>query len=471
MDFNILEQGGEIPVADLMALNGMLQKSATAGYQNPSSGGGSLGPLMPQSIQNTLDSATFTMEQVKFWQQLIKEPISQTMHEFTRVDSHGDPLSPYIPEGGGGTVQTSRYTKSSVQVKYLADRRQVSDVGTMVGLIGPNPQALAEETERGTLSLLGKLERELFYGDSDANALAFDGVVKQIKAGGNTSDLRGAVPTPNDLQRVLGALFSAPRYGTPDTIYVEPRVHASLIEYSNQFGRHEQVRRENGVLTYGHDQIMITGPGGAVPVKAAPFMHRGELVPAAATAYGGTDKPVISGAATQTAVAGASVTSNFVAADNGTYIYSWIGVNTATDGGNSARLDIAGVAVVAGDGVTLEISNETGVVYWKLYRSPVGGTADQARFIGDFAINVLGGAGTTQIIDDNDILPSASPIIFANHSRSHMKWVQLLDFLRRPVSDQGLTVKPFLLMLFGALAVKVPSKMWVVENAGNNGSF
>jgi hypothetical protein len=470
-DFNQLLGGGEIPVRDLLAINDALRKSTTAGYQTPSSGGGNIGPLMPQSIQNTLDIATFTMKHIRFWPKLVKESIAQTLHEFVTVEDHGDPLDPFIPEGGGGTTNKATYDKDTVRVKYLADRRQVTDVASMVGIIGANPNAVAEETQRGTLSLLGKLEWQLFYGDSTANDLAFDGVITQVKskAPNNVSDLRGSVPTPKDLQRVLGELFSEPRYGMVEEICVEPRVFSSLIEYANQFGRHDQMRREMGVITYGSDKLQITAPYGPVPVVPMPFMHRGRKVPAAATSYG--DSPPNISAAVITETAASSGDSKFTAADAGDYYYVFVGVSTATKGGNSARKASAAVTVAAGEHVTLTIQNSTGVDYWRLYRSPKDGTADDAQFIGQFAINVLGGAGVTQLVDNNDIIPNTSPILFTNYSSAYMKWVQLLDFLRRPLSDGGLTVHPFLLMLFGAMAVKQPKKMWVMENAGAEGTF
>ncbi len=40
-----------------------------------------------------------------------------------------------------------------------------------------------------------------------------------------------------------------------------------------------------------------------------------------------------------------------------------------------------------------------------------------------------------------------------------------MDLIRRPLAETS-TVKPFLLMLFGAPLVKLPKKMFVLEQAG-----
>ena len=46
-----------------------------------------------------------------------------------------------------------------------------------------------------------------------------------------------------------------------------------------------------------------------------------------------------------------------------------------------------------------------------------------------------------------------------------LEFARLLDFFRRPLAEVA-TSKPFLLMLSGSPIVKVPSKMWVLQNAG-----
>jgi len=52
-----------------------MAKAADAGYQTPSSGGGSLGALMPQSLQDSADCGTYTVEEI---QSILRE-------EFPRV--------------------------------------------------------------------------------------------------------------------------------------------------------------------------------------------------------------------------------------------------------------------------------------------------------------------------------------------------------------------------------------------------
>lgn len=463
--------GGEVQIGDLgdlLALNDILRKSATAGYQTASSGGGTLGPLMPQSIQPTLDSATNTQRHLKLWPMLTKESIAQTLHEFTRIDEHGLNFDPFMAEGGGGTANTSQYTKSTVRVRYLSDRRQVSDVASMVGILGPNPNAVAEETDRGTNQLLRMLEYHLIYGDSDANSLAFDGLQKLItdNAPANVEDARGQVLTPKNLSRFLAALEND-HFAETDLILMPGRQYQTMVEYAMQFGRHDQMttsaRKAMGAerLIYGpQGELQVIGSMGPVDIMLAPLTRRDII--ARNTAAAGNNPSVPGVAAAPGAAPDAA--SKFVAADAGDYIYSFVGVNTSTDGGYSAPVNFATVTVAAGDAVTLDIGNGTNVSYWRVFRSSKDGAATTGKLIATIAPNVGGGAGTTRFIDYNNIIPDAEPIFLLQ--RNTMSWVQLLDFLRRPLSDGGLTVKPFLLMLFGALKLKVPSKNGMILNVG-----
>lgn len=463
--FNIPEANSMVNVADLSALNNALRKSANAGYQTPAGtvGGdsGSLSPLVPQSIENTLASATFTMKELALWPAIPKINVSNTLHEYAVINDHGLDLEAFIAEGSGGTTNRSSYERKSVKIKYMAERREVTDVGSLVGLIGNQSNAIAAETERGTLRLLSKLERSLWHANEDVNPLAFDGIIKQIEGynnGANTFDLAGKSPTPRLLQEVLAELQSAPRFGRPDCIYVEPRIHAELIKFAVQFGRHDQfgVSRSSQGLSYGVRELEIQSPYGPVPVKSAPFLFNAYKAPASASATNGAPAN-----ATLTSAVASNVpaSSKFDSADAGDYIYRIVAVNNS---GYSAPVDSSAVTVAQGDIVTLTIANQSDAVFFKIYRTEVGGAAADASLIGEIK---AASAGATTFIDSNAVRPNCSKIVFVQHDPDVLEFARLLDFFRRPLAEVA-TSKPFLLMLFGSPIVKVPSKMWVLQNAG-----
>jgi hypothetical protein len=466
--YSFPEANALVNVADLANLNSALRKSADIGYQSAAgtSGGdaGNLSPLVPQSIENTLSSATYTMKELSLWPMIPKVSVTNTLHEYAVINDHGLDLEPFIAEGSAGTTNRSEYERKSVRVKYLAERREVTDVAGLVGLIGNNANAIAAETERGTLRLMQKLERSLWHAKEGVNPLAFDGIIEQIEShnsGKNTFDLRGKSPTPRLLQEVLSEIQSAPRFGRPDCIYVEPRIHAELIKFAVQFGRHDQfaaLRAADG-LTYGVQELNIMSPYGPVPVKSAPFLFNAYNAPSAASS---SAAPV---GVTVSSIASAGSDGKFVADDAGFYGYRIVSVS---NDGFSAPVNATAVEVAASEKVTLTLADQADAVFYKIYRSEKAATSgavdfSTARLIGE-KIKDTSGAPTV-FIDDNSVVPNTSKIVFVQHDPTVMEFVRLLDFFRRPLAETA-TSKPFLLMLFGAPIVKVPNKCFVLQNAG-----
>lgn len=451
-----------VNIQDLAAMNDALRKATSVGYQTGAGldGDGALSALVPQSIEGTLSTATYSMKELALWPAIAKRNVTNTLHEFVRIDEHGFDMDPFLSEGGGGARNVPTYSRESVKIKYLAERREVSDVGSLVGIIGNSANAIAEETTRGTFALLGRLERALWHGDESANPLAFNGVIKQIEdhdSGANVYDLEGNAPTPQLLQDVLGEIYAAPRYGRPDCIYVEPRIHAELIRFAVDFGRHDQFQVMNSAqgITYGTQKITIMGPVGPVEVRPAPFLADSFEPPA--TGYTASGTPIAAPTIVASTIADAS--SKLAAA---TYGYKVVVVTP--ESGYSAASTLGSIAAVVGEKVSLAITHAgingaTSNSYVRIYRTKAGGTKL-------FKIAELPcGNGSTTFVDLNQSRPGTSKIVFIQHSPDILEFARLLDFFRRPLAEVA-TSKPFLLMLFGSPIVKVPSKCWVIKNAG-----
>lgn len=449
---------------DIARVLGSLQKGEV-GYQQPlvpfggSQAASNLSPLIPQQLAQTLSSATSSMGDLRLWPMLSKVAAMNTIVEYNRILNHGAVQNPFISEGGISALNRSRYEKVAVKIRYMAERRSVTDVASMVTLAGPDQNALAEETRRGTENLLRQLEENLFHADSTINDLAFDGLVKQIRDGGNSSNLEGKALTPLYLQEVMGALYGAPFYGQASHILVSPRVLGDLIQQSVLHGRHDQISAQ-GTLTYGRSDLAISGPYGAIPVVACPFLERIDRVrPANAAVYSGAvNAPTLTEIAAPAAV---GEVSKFTANDAGDYFYSVVGIGPD---GQSAPVDSgAAVTVAAGDKVTLTLGDAGNQIsYFKIYRSKKNAVdANGALMVGEVKRT---GANTT-FIDFNARIAGASDAILINNSADHLCWYQLSSLIRRPLAQTD-TSMPFLLMLFGALAVKLPSKMHIIENIG-----
>lgn len=465
---NLPDLNSMVPVADLNNLNDALRKSTSAGYQTPAGvdSSASLSPLMPQSMENVLASATYSMEAVQLWRNIPKIQVGQTVHEYNVIKDHGLDLSPFMAEGGKPAANKSEYERKFVKIKYMAEMREITDVASTINpLVGPNPTALAEETERGTLRLMQKVERELWHGDESANALGFDGVIKQISSNSDSvTDQAGSAATPKFLQELLSEVFAAPRYGAPDTIYVEPRIHGDLIKQTNDFGRFNTMSQSNGSFTFGAGDLKIMGPYGPISVKAAPFLFNSWDAPSAGSLGEGAP-----GAPSVTATA-AGAGSKFAAADAGDYHYKIVAVSNAKGYSAAVQLDTDAntggaqpITVAAGNSVTLTISGgANGVDFYRIYRSAKDGAVGSEKLIGQIKAEADKSAS---FVDANGTRPNTSSIVMVKHDPSVLRFARLLDFIRRPLAEVA-TTRPFLLMLFGAPIVSVPSKCHVINNVG-----
>lgn len=445
-----------VAVEDLVRLNEALRKSSI-GYQTPAvpDAAAPLSPLVPQSIEGMLSVATHTMQEIVLWKNIPKKNVAQTLHEYVVVQEHGYDLDPFIGEGGGGSadfaLSQSRYERKNVKVKFMAERRQITDVASLVGLIGDNRQALAEETERGTLALMRKVESAILHGDESLNPEGFDGLAKQLKSAGSSFDMKGSVPTPLLLQEVLGEVYSAPNFGKPNVIYVEPRIHAELIRQTVESGRHDQLSiREGSQLTFGNANLSVMAPYGAVSIKAAPFLHTASLAPASAL---GESPVTLTNVNTTFTVSTATTT---LAA--GDYIYKIVAVGKK---GSSAPLTSAAQTVDGSEIVTIALPADSDVLYFRIYRSEKNGAASTCKQIA----RVAQGVGGASYADAGQHKYNTSNILFLQETPDAMEFVRLLDLIRRPLAEVS-TVMPFLLMMFGAPVIKLPKKMFLLEQAG-----
>ena len=471
---------GQVSRNEISRLNNALRKAATIGYQTPAgvSGGdaGSYAPLVAQSIANVGASLSFTHDDLTLWKRAPRGTASQPLHEYTVQVNQGADMPIFFDEGGVTGTNVTLDDRKSLRIKYLAEKREVTDVATTVGLLGVNKQALARETAMGTIKLLERTERAMFHGDSSINPKGFDGILKQVRDGapGNVYDLEGSAPTMDMLSEMAHQFGADGGYARVDTIYVEPRIKGELIRQQTAAGRFQNTSITDGTkLTVGIQDIGVMGPYGRIPIVSAPFMNSLSYVPMLAdksavrnVGVGDTaDRPSTPTLSVAIA-AGANANSKFVAADAGTYIYY---VEAVGHKGLSAVLTTAAVVVGAGERVTFTIDSGAAIkpFSYRIYRSLKNGTFRSATKISDVAF--VDGVDTA-IVDDNVTKPGSSSILAIQHTNEVFEWVQLLDLVRRPLAEVA-TSKPFMIMQFGAVVVKAPSKCWMIDNCTANSTI
>jgi len=171
--------------------------------------------LRVESLERTLRSVTFKMENLKFWREIPKVPAYNTVEEYNLLHSVGaNQDAGFIAEGQLPTEDDSTYSREYAVVKFMGTTRRVSHVASVVK--PAHSAIIGQETVNGTMHLLRLLERALYYGDSDLQSLQFDGFEKMItdnSPASNILDLRGGTLNADVLSDMCLTVSDAPNYG------------------------------------------------------------------------------------------------------------------------------------------------------------------------------------------------------------------------------------------------------------------
>ena len=116
--------------------------------------------------------------------------------------------------------------------------------------------------------------------------------------------------------------------------------------------------------------------------------------------------------------------------------------------------------------VTIEIAADSNVDFYRVYRSTKGGALSSCKLVLEFK---AAASGVTTIEDFGLNRPNTSRVLLLDMSPEKIRFIRLLDFLRRPLAETA-TAKPFLLMLFGSPVVTVPEHCFSLRNVGASSS-
>jgi hypothetical protein len=486
----LFESGAEFSHEDIkrwndayrQAGNAFQKSAAAAGY--PSQGtdySGEFSPLIAQSIQATIDSATLTMDHVVACKRLAAVDVTSPLHEATVIDEHGSMhLDGFAPEGGAGTRSRATRSRKTVQVKYLVERREITRQAMEAGILaggqagGPamvSRSGLAAETASALTTLAVRKERAIFWGDASVNPLQFDGIYRQIEAGApnNIIDMAGEAVTPQKLIEMLQVLVSPPNYGFPDTIWVDPRYYGVLQNIALSYARFALQGTQGTELTFGNEGLRIMGPRGPIKIEMIPLMLP-EQFPAGTSQGDAPPTFVVSNLVGTTSglVAAADASSKFLTTDAGDYRYK---IEAVGDGGVAATYShTAAVTVAAGDRVKFDFddaskatSGDNSIRYYRVYRSPKNGAAADATYMWQFARNTAGASSGTLFYDTNAHRPGTAPIFVLQNQQQVMYWLRFMDTVRIPLAQVELST-PFVCVEFGTPWVKVPKKCLVLDN-------
>lgn len=433
-----------------------LNKALSAGGGNGGTHGvqtaGALGPLMPESLDPILTSMTYTEAEFKFWKSVYKDPAYNTAEEYNRLHKVGAGEAAWMGEGDLPEEEDSTYSREVTLVKFMGTTRRVTHVGSIVKTAGVE-NAIAQETKNGTLWLMRQLEEGLFFGDSAIVPVQFDGLNKLMVDGGTpTYDMRGDPLTEEVLSGMCAGVRMAPNYGSIDTIFcsigvksdIKNRIRSRLrsgfgdkIDFEPKVDGFDKVKIEDNVFITEGQAPHSSGLGKASKRPLAP-----------AVGAAGLTSPV-------------DATAQFAAGDAGTYIYKIVAVNRF---GRSAPVTTAGVAVAAGDNVTIPVvdggQETSGYI---VYRSTKNGAASTCKE----AFRVARSGPTQDIIDRNAYLPGTSTVFGLEMKPQTLGWKQLAPFTKLPLATIDTSIR-WMQVLYGALQLKAPRHCFRIVNVGRD---
>jgi len=397
--------------------------------------------LIPESLDSTLVNVLHSQEDAVLFQRLKKQPIKSPVHQWDKRTDVGANDGAWVAEGGDSIEGEQTIARAYATAKYLQTLRKVTLQASVSNMI---EDAMALEKNAGALWIIRNLEKALFYGDSSIVAEQPDGLIAQIPST-NVLDLRGKDATSADFVNKieLGARNIRESFGKVTDLFCSTMVMADV-----QRMLRDRIRFTPGSANAGSTVFEdYPTPFGTPKLRADIFIAEGST-PSASSITASRPGALTVNSVTHTTHA----SSEFASTDAGDYVYKLVGVNKYGDGTATAEQIVTGVA--AGDRVIFNITNgspaSTGI---KIYRSIKGGvTGATVRY----AFTTAAPATTGDVYDYNSNLPGCSDVFMLTMDPMYdaIEWAQFLPMMKFDLYPTNAAVYPFLMLLFGTMAVK-----------------
>lgn len=433
--------------------------------------------LTPESMDQTLVNVLHNQDEARLFQRLKKKPIKSVIHQWNYRDEVGSDDGAWISEGGETPEATQGIARRFAQAKFLQTRRQVTLQAAVTNMI---EDAVAIEKNAGTLWIIRNIERVLFNGNSALYPNQPDGLDAQID--GTGLGARNSV-TPNPSNSNAGGTIIDLRGQSAASSQFETSLNEGTRAIRNNFGRAShffgstqvmldvQALIRDRIRFQAGDGQLGTGifkkyptPFGDPELVDNIFIQEGTTPRTASSVTNAPPAPT-----SITAAVGAQTGSLFQAADAGDYYYA---VAASNDAGDSSAVEVTGNPITvtgAGDGVSLTINRGTVTTLnkptaYKIYRSKKdAANSDDMRLMTTI---VAADAATTVFIDLNEDLPGTSKgyLLTLDPMFDAIEWFQFLPLMKFELYPTNAAVYPFLMLLFGALAVKKPPQHCIIKN-------
>lgn len=168
-------------------------------YDNQLNNGGG---LKPESLDYVLKNLENRLDQLVFWNELNRQKIENTVHQYNQLYKYGQEVGIFNQEGETPTETDSVYRRKSIVVKFTGVTGQVTHPGMIVRTVVGS--LYTKEVENKTILLQTILDKKVIDANSAKVPEEFDGVFAQHVEGIN--DITGGMLGKTS-EQVLDAYF------------------------------------------------------------------------------------------------------------------------------------------------------------------------------------------------------------------------------------------------------------------------
>lgn len=466
-------------------------------YNNQINSGGG---LKVESLDSVLKILTNRMNQLVFLNEMPKQKIDNTVHQYSQLFKYGEDVGIFNTEGETPEETDSQYRRKSVITKFMGVTGQVTHPATIAKLDG-GMNMYTKEVENKTLLLQTMLDTRMIDADSSCVPEQFDGIFRQHFLGVNEAD--GGTTDGLTSEQLLDGYFGSPavidaQNKVLNDSFVEDAANIVVNVYNGQIDRivsnpsvfndyvklfHESKRVVVGLngsvagATMGQSVNDIITQFGKIDIKNDKFfdLRKTATINRRATSVKAPLTPT-AGAAPSAAVTDA-VKTNF-GLHAGAYGYMITAKNRY---GESAPLNLtaAAQAVTATQSVDLQFTATAGgsyaadcfVIYRTKKNAPLGATTEYFPIF-EVPANQLtagyDGAAAGKVRDRNRIIAGTkSALVYYNDTQIN-EYLQFADTMKMDFAITSPS-RRFAILNYGTPILYQPAKIVRIVNLGQEG--
>lgn len=472
---------GQSNMEDVNLLNKALSAGEITGRETADLTTASGAPLKVESLEKTLKHITFKETDIRLWKDIPKKPAYNTVEEYNQQTSYGQDRGGFNNEGELPDEEDSVYVRRAQLVKYLGVTKSVSHqmtlVNTMIGSV------MDRAIKDGTMWILRKLNKSLYFGDSNIIPQEFNGFLsQQAQSDAYASmheymnsesiiDLRGGKLTETAIES--GANSIVENYGLANQLYGAPAVMSNFVKnfYGNKLIQPNSAQVSAGVM--GQRVTAFDSQFGEIGLQHDVFFKKlpARMYNAAATSAKAPATPTFDNS-TPVAVTPGATNSKFVTADAGNYYYAVASLNRHGESA-LAIYSTAPATVVSGCGIDLKFTisdNTYPATGYRIYRTPKAGAAT-GEFYPLFDISLAnlqagyGGAGEGVVRDNNYFVANCDQAMLLQFDNEVIEFAQLAPLMKMDLAVVSPAFR-FMVLLYGTPFLYAPKKMVRIINIG-----